>query len=473
MNTAPDQPVSPADVLLHLSRRARHAESVAELRFIAVNETRALVHYRQAALWLSRADELVLSGVVSAEANAPYAQWLQRVCRSLAARPAEGPLTVTTTLLESQDASEWEEWLPANAVWLPLRCADTVVGGLLLAREESWEPLDLQALGEWSEIWWHAFNAKTQLASRARWLGRLARVQPENPKPASPHSAGGRFAASLTAFARSLWQSPWRRFGVLALLAALIPVRLTVLAPGELVPKDPSAIRAPLEGTVDRFFVVPNQRVKKDQPLLQLDLTALNSKLSVAQQELATAEAEYRQSAQQAVFEARSKSQLAMLQGRIAERKTEVSFLASQLQRAQVVAPRDGVALLDDPSEWIGKPVATGEKIMTIADEYDVEVEAWLAPGDLIDMPSNTEVKLYLNAAPLEPVAATLLYVAHEAIARPDGSFAYRLRARLQPGQPRQRVGLKGTTRVSGGRVPLIYWVLRRPLAIVRPYIGL
>ena len=36
--------------LLQLSRRAREAASVAELSFIAVNETRQLLIYRQAAL---------------------------------------------------------------------------------------------------------------------------------------------------------------------------------------------------------------------------------------------------------------------------------------------------------------------------------------------------------------------------------------------------------------------------------------
>ena len=69
-------------------------------------------------------------------------------------------------------------------------------------------------------------------------------------------------------------------------------------------------------------------------------------------------------------------------------------------------------------------------------------------------LPAAAAVTLYLNATPLDPVAATLLYAAHEAVARPDGSFAYRLRARLEPGEPHLRVGLKGTARISGGRVP-------------------
>jgi hypothetical protein len=62
--------------------------------------------------------------------------------------------------------------------------------------------------------------------------------------------------------------------------------------------------------------------------------------------------------------------------------------------------------------------------------------------------------------------------VAHEAIARPDGNFAYRLRATIEAKEDRPRVGLKGTVRVSGHYVPLIYWVMRRPLATIRPWIG-
>jgi hypothetical protein len=146
--------------------------------------------------------------------------------------------------------------------------------------------------------------------------------------------------------------------------------------------------------------------------------------------------------------------------------------LQAQLTRAQITAPRAGVVLMDDPTEWIGRPVAVGERVLTIADEHDVEIEAWLAPFDAIELARDATVTLYLNATPLHPVRARLRYVAHEAIARPDGTFAYRLRATIVTDGGNPRIGLKGTARVSGGYVPLIYWVARRPLAAVRPWIG-
>ena len=71
----------------------------------------------------------------------------------------------------------------------------------------------------------------------------------------------------------------------------------------------------------------------------------------------------------------------------------------------------------------------------------------------------------------MSPVSATLRYMAHEAVQRPDGSYAYRVRATLE-GKTSHRVGLKGTTKLHGGWVPLSYWVLRRPVATLRAYLG-
>ena len=256
------------------------------------------------------------------------------------------------------------------------------------------------------------------------------------------------------------------------MLAVLcIPVRLTVLAPGELVPANPATIRSPLEGVIARFDVKPNEAVKKGQPLFDFDEAELASRAQVAEQALATAEAEYRQALQLALTDGKSKAQLATLQGKIEERRAETDFLQGQAARARVTAPRDGIALFDDPSEWIGRPVVTGERIMRIAAPQDVEVEAWLAVGDAIPLVPGAPVKLYLAAGPLDAVDAHVRYVGYEAVQRPDGSFAYRVRATLDETSG-QRVGLKGTAKLSGDRVPVAYWIIRRPLAAIRQALG-
>lgn len=475
------------DALLHLARRARHAESSAELGFILVNETFAIAPFRQAALWLDDSGVIALSGVVAPEANAPFVHWLDRVASQLAAQDDAAPRLIDPNQLSSQDAAEWDEWLPAQALWLPIALTNPSQqtksrGGLILAKDEAWAIHDLPLLAEWLDVWshaWMALHKPSHTKNFLRWLQR-PRMGERSQEPLFQRISQlftaenlRKSAKNLPQVPRKIWQSPKQRYTALALICLCIPVRLSVLVPGELVPAQPAAIRSPIEGTIDRFFVTPNAVVKAGDLLFQLDATSLNSKLEVAQEGLATAEAEYRQAAQQAVFDPRSKVQLSTLQGRIAERSTEVEFVKSQLARTRVTAPKDGIALVDDPTEWIGKPVTTGEKVMIVADEHDVEVEAWLSPADMIDFPVDATVTLYLNSSPLDPIHSSLRYVAHEATPRPDGTFAYRLRAKLPPDAPHPRVGLKGTSRASGHFVPAFYWILRRPIASIRPLIGI
>lgn len=455
------QPQTPT-ILLNLARQARRATSPHELGFLAVNDSHALVPYRQAALWLSDASVLALSGVVQLEANAPYVQWLGEVCRALCLQTPDllaRPIDVQA--LPPALAEDWNEWLPTYGLWLPFSAQHGDVasplgsgdrtGGLLLARETPWQPGEVALLAEWLDIWHHAWCAMNR-SDRWSWRHWFSRFR-------HPAQGKGRLPKAFIAWG-------------LALAATFFfPVRLTVLVPGELVPANPAVIRAPQEGVIGSFFVKPNAIVTPGQVLFDLDSTALTSRLEVAQQALASAEAEYRQSAQLAVSDGKYKGQLALLTGKIEERRADVDYLQGQLERSHVVSPQGGMVLFDDPSEWVGKPVATGERIMRVAAPEEVEIEAWLPVGDAIPMENGAAVTLYLNASPLSPVAAQIRYLAHDALQRPDGNYAYRVRATLKEGTT-HRIGLKGTAKLTGDRVPLCYWILRKPLAALRQWIG-
>lgn len=451
MDSAPTTAVAG---LIDMAHQARHAKDSVELEFMAVNGTHALAPYRQAALWFADRGIASLSGVVQIEANAPYVHWLERLCKQIDKAGPIGAADVSTDIGE-----EWGEWLPAYGLWLPFGADDTLApkGGLFLVRDIPWLESEIALLTEWVDAWSHAYRAR---APRVRWS---LRAWKSSVKDRLNHERQARLP----------W---WRRrvvqVGGLLCAVMLVPVRLTVLAPGELVAANPAVIRSPLDGVIERFHVKPNQAVKKGQPLFDFDEAQLSSRYAVASQTLATAEAEYRQSAQQALTDSKSKGLLATLQGKIEERRAEMEFLQGQVSRARVVAPQDGIVLLDDPAEWIGRPVATGERILRVATPQDAEVEAWLPVADAIPLDSGAAANLYLSATPLTPVSATIRYVAYDAVQRPDGGFAYRVRARLD-GSTTHRVGLKGTVRLSGHWVPLAYWVLRRPVATIRETLGI
>lgn len=443
---APERASAPdsLSVLLGLVQRTRRAVTTDEIAFIMVNETIMLAPYRQALLWREGHGITAVSGLAVIDGSAPFILWIERICGKIAEDLA-GPRKLTSADFSDQLAEDWSEWLPAQCLALPLTApTGDRLGLLLFAREEAWSEAETLFIAEAAETyalaWAYHLRPNALQELRARW----SRI---------PRRRGWAALAILT--------------------VTLFPVHLSVLAPGEVTARDPAVVRAPLEGVVEHVLVVPNQRVDAGQLLFELDTTSIRGKLEVAQKSLQTARAEHEQAAQQAFFDMKAKAQLGVLTGRIEERRADVDYLTDQLARSRVTAPRAGVAVLDDPTDWIGRPVAVGERVLAVADEHDTEIEAWLGPSDVIDLPQGAPVTLFLNVDPVHPVHARLLYVSYESLMRPDGTVAHRVRAELPPGEAKPRLGLKGTARLDGDRVPLVYWLLRRPWAVVRQTLGL
>ncbi len=504
--------------LIELARLARYSESAAALQFMLVNQSHQLSPYLIAVFWVEDEGIVSQSGVTKIERNAPFIQWLSGVCLQLSSQSEA--LRVTPDLLAEADIIEWRDALPASAIWLPLVDQKGSKAGFFIARQSAWEDHEIALLVEWFDIWGHAWvklHAPSLQGELARGFNRFRESLPDNAalneevkalkfgalyfykevvrrprrwpillkqlwtdfwsrlqpiREIYKEDGVGGIAQAVQAEIRSIWADKRRRIAWIIGIVLVFPVRLSVLAPAELVPAHPAIIRVPIEGVVDEFFVTPNQQVLEGQPLFRLDLTTLTSRFNVAQQETQIAASEYRQSSLQSLTDAKSRTQLVPQEGKAAERKVEADYLKDLIAKAQIKAPRPGIVLLDDPSEWIGKPVAAGEKVMVVATEGDVEIEAWVPVSDAIELPKEAPVTIYLNATPLSPVDGRLRFIGHEALQRPDGSYAYRLRATIDAGSTTPHVGLKGTAKISGEFVPLVYWVLRKPIGTFRQFLG-
>jgi phosphotransferase system IIA component len=442
--------------LVQLLKRARRAVTAEELGFIVVNETHALLPYRQAALWQRHArgagKVVAVSGAAVVERNAPFMLWLNPLFEKLdvGADPA-AIRRIDAALLESVGISgvlgeAWSEWLPAHGLLVPLRTeaeSAPALGALLLARDQPWSDGDIHLLSELVDGYAYAW---------LRFRGRRQR-------------------SLLAALFR---RGPIVKLAIVAALAGLlcVPVTLSALAPAEVVAFQPTIVRAPLEGVVDHFEVQPNEQVEAGQLLLTLDPRAIENKLEVASKALAVAEAEYRQAAQQAVFDDKSRALLAVLKGRAEQRRADVTYNQSLLDRIKVTATRRGLVLFDDPNAWIGKPVAIGERLVEIADPAQAEIEIWLPVADAITLKTGADVDFFLNVAPESPLRATLRQASYEATQSPGGLLGYRLKAKLSDPAHPPRIGLKGTAKVFGERVSLFYYLMRRPLAAARQFMG-
>ncbi|MBF8273788.1 MAG: hypothetical protein HW380_2893 [Magnetococcales bacterium] len=434
--------------LVGIEQKVRLAESVEVLVSLIVNKTQSLVPCHQAALWLSPPGRpgrvAALSGVAAVDSRVPYVAWLQPVLELLFSRSTGcEPQPLTVADIPEEAGKFWSEWLPDQALWCPLVTpTGKRLGGFLLARAELWSESEIKILGHVAGAYVHALDALS--SRRCGWSGGAWRR--------------GRF---------------FKLAMVLVLLALMaLPLRQSVLVPAEVTALEPTLIRAPLEGVVDRFYIEPNELVQDGQLLLSLDDVTLKNKLEVARKTLAVTRAKHRQAAQQAVFDKEAQSQLEILKRELERQSAEADYLATLLERIQVHAPRAGIAIFDDVNDWIGRPVVLGERILLLADAGQAELTLQLSVENAIPLKKGAEVTLFLTIDPEHPVTATLSFASYQPTPVPEGFLAYRLKAQFDNDLSPPRIGLKGTAKVYGEKVSLFHYLFRRPLAVVRQTLG-
>lgn len=439
--------------LVELERLARRAENIRALRYVLVNETQGLVPCRQAIYWDAASGKVTaLSGMSQVDGNAPFVRWLERMISELrggasgSQGPRKGslPRVVEREKLPSDIQAEWSQWLPRHVLELPLAARDgRLLGNLLLVRATPFAEHELTLLSILSEAYAHALQQFLPVSRKFPSFRELLKER--------------RRVALVSA-------------GVLVL--AMLPVRISSLAPAEVAPRDPWVVRSPQDGVVDSMLVPPNSMVEKGQLLARLDPTALENEYAVARRRRMVAEAEYRRSAQQAVYSRQSKGEISIMMARVGRLRAEEEYMADMLERTGITAERAGIAVYSDPDEWKGRPVRTGERLLTITDPGKVKLDIWLPVEDAISLDPGAKVTFFLTVSPLRPLHCELEYASYTPEIRPDGTLVYNLQATFDKSSELPRVGLKGTAKVYGRRVALAYYLLRRPLAVVRQWMG-
>lgn len=438
--------LDPAQALLRYEAELVAAGSAAEAAFVAVNRLGSILPFRLAVLLqpdpVRHARVTSVSHLYEIDENAPFAQWLGRLAKQFGAQD--------TAVLHAADlpadlSQDWAEWLPEHASMLRLSTpSGQLIGWLLVGFDE--------ALPEGGQ-------ALLQLAARqvalvlAAWQGRRWLT----------------FGQLRRVFTRKVVLTT----AAVLLLVLLIPVRLSALAPAEVTPLAPASIAAPTEGVVAKFSVAPNTIVKAGDVVASLDDTVLRNRYAVAMKGLEIARAELARAGSKAFGDDQSRADLLTLKARADEKQAEVAYTEDLLSRVQLRAPQAGLVVYSSPDEWVGRTVVTGERIATVSDPTRAGLTVHLAADDAIVLAPGAEVRFFQNIAPLSALDAKLTEVGYEAEQTVDSGLAFTLRAEFLPGTELPRLGLRGTAKVYGDKVPLGYYLLRRPLASLRRLVGL
>jgi Biotin-lipoyl like/HlyD family secretion protein len=453
-------PAASYQAFVHLEERARQAKSVRELLFSLANESWQLLGQRQAFIWDSKADNharlRVISGIAQLGEDSPFTVWLKRLGLWLAKQIKKQPGAQYISMEDVHPSLHegWKEWMPDYLFVVPLHTPTVGQRAIIAyALDEGLDDTQAELAQRLTDAYGHAWSA----------------LEPKE-KP-------GIFSQGYSG-----WRSaPRRLIGplclLLAVLALFIPIRLSVLANAEIIALDAAVISAPLDGVIKTFHVQPNQAVQKDDLIFTLDETSLKNKREVAFKQLQVAKADANAAQQKSFENETSRSELAGLNGRVAERQAELASVEDQFSRIQVRAPAAGVVVFGDINDWLGKPVSTGERVALLADPKDAGVLVWLPVSEALNLEAGAQIKLYLQVAPLKPLVAALTQTSYQAVLSPEGISAYRLKAQLKLStseeQALARIGLKGTAKIYGEKASLGYYLFRRPISFLRELTGL
>ena len=431
--------------LLQLEKMALEAESLQETRFVITNATSNLSPYDQAVFLgysgARRPRVQALSSVSDVDRTSPFVAWVERVARHLDASGEHlQAKPVTPDDLNAELRRDWAEFANACLLWLPMDGrASERQGVLLLSRQSAWSPQELALLKHLSLVYGHALE-RFSSRSRRRWVRWRAAL------------AGLTVTAALVA-------------------ASITPMRLSVLAPAEIVASDPFVVSAPIDGVVRQLMVLPNQAVNRGALLVEMESGDLRGTQEVAARSLEVANAELRRSQQAAFVDASRKAELAILQAQVDRKARELNLAQSRVGKTQLRADRQGVVVVDDPQVWKGRPVKIGERILQIADPKRVEVTIMVPVKDAVALAPGNEVRLFLDTDPLRSLKGTVSYVVYESTMMAEWP-AYKVTARLDEAHEAPRIGLRGTARIYGGDTTLIYYLLRRPITVARQWLG-
>jgi multidrug resistance efflux pump len=425
--------------LLRYEGDVRQQATVEELVYFVANESRSLIEYDQMFV-LRRAmvrDGFAVHATSSLsliDRNAPLIQAIEKAADAF----GEAPETVDAAALSDDSAIAdypFHAW-----AWVPLKGRDDVpFAGLLVARTAPWTDNETIRLSRMAETVGHSWLALTG--------GKPVRRLPK------------------------LDTRTKRWIAAACLIGAVFPVRMTALAPVEVVAAQPFVVSAPYSGVIARLDVAPNTIVKAGQPVLTFEDIKVRNEMQQASEKLAVARAKVERATSAAFADAEQAREIGPLKAELELAQADYAYARDIMGKSQIKAPKSGMAIYSDRRDWEGRAVNVGDAILQIADPNDIAYRIDLPTKEQMRLEPGAPVKVWLDAQPLWALDGTIENASYLARPTADGILAFAVTAKPAGGAP--RIGSRGTARLYGQWAPFIYTILRRPIASARQYLGI
>ena len=110
---------------------------------------------------------------------------------------------------------------------------------------------------------------------------------------------------------------------------------------------------------------------------------------------------------------------------------------------------------------------------MEIADPSDVQVEIQSSSQRLNYHKKRCENQCFLDSDPLNVIKASVIKFSYEPELTAENLLAYTVTAKLEQEGVQPRIGLRGSAKIFGDEVEIVFYLFRKPIIVVRQTLGL
>lgn len=437
-----------AIVFLDFQKEIRLAEDEKQLNFLIANKSHKIFSYSQAVVFSFRNNKFVIDAVSATSSlnkNSPYLSWLERIFLPyLNSTYANKISFINKADCPKELTTDWQEYLQEEVAFCPLVDGDDDIlcGGVLYINNRN-------------------FNDDEQ-----KWIEELQLIfiQAKQLSNYKPKKATPRILAKN--------KSVIKIAAVIILLIMFIPIPQTIIAPAEISPKDPLVISSSLDGVISKINVLPNQVVKKNQSLFQLDKITLEHNYKNAKNDLYVSNEKYRQAFQHTYMHDKSEIHISLLKQEVKKNQLKVNYQKSLLSRSDIVAPADGIVFFSSPKDWLGKPVQIGSKVMLLALGQKKQIDIYIPVKDMLQFKKGDLVKFFPNTSPLSSINAKIDYISTSTTFSQEQVLSFFVVAKLPANSKLTTLGSHGVAKVYSNSVSIFYYLFRRPIIYIQSLIG-
>jgi len=445
--------LSDVSKLIQLEFNLKNCENDSELFYSIVNQTIEIINYDQAVLvgldYSSKLKVEAISNVVSVDSTSPFVQYILDLSNKLKNLYSNDEIKLVNQTELSKDIKEQiKEFSPSNIVWIPLKTIKNnieVEFYLILFRNDFFEQKDIEILSYLATSYKYFLfaNRKDSLKTKLRNLKI---------------------------------NNKYLKYSLIAIfLAMFLPIKMSVIAPCEIQAKDPFVVTSPIDGSIDEIKVNSNEFVQKDKLIVKIKDVDLINAYEIAKKKLDTVQAELHSMKQAGFYDIDKKSQISRLESEVALKEAELNYSKSLLDKTDIYSQTQGIAVVDNPNEWKGKPVITGEKILLIANPNEVEIKIMLSVKDALFLKESAEVKIFLDNKIFETWDAKISEIFYKPQVTPENIVSYKIIADfddLKQNEEIPKIGLRGTAKIYSQNVTLFFYLFRKPITSLRQIIA-